>query len=42
MIGDSRSEVRTLPRFPNVKIVDLFFNEGFDEKRRESAKEIFV
>ena len=33
MMGDSRSVVRTLPRLPNVKIVDLFFNDGFDEKK---------
>ena len=38
MIGSSSSDVSTLPRFPKVKIVDLFLKATRDEKRREIVK----
>jgi len=33
MMGASRSELITAPLLPRVKMVDLFFREGLEEKK---------
>ena len=42
MIGSSNSDVSTLPRLPNVNIVDLFLRATREEKRRASSQEIII
>ncbi len=39
MTGASRSAASTAPRCPSVKIVDRFFSDGFDEKKRAATRQ---